>query len=104
MSFADWLRSVIEPAPGLKSMPDLLDTETVHTRASNMPTSLRHTPVTTWAMYVMYGRLREAAIRQSVGVRRVFQWNLRWLNVVSSCLWRLTKSFHSQRKSTRMQS
>ena len=37
----------------LKTISDLLDTKTVHTRASNMPTSLHHTPVTTWAMYAM---------------------------------------------------
>ena len=83
MFFVDLLWSVIEPALGLKRIADLLDTKTVHTRASHMPTSLHHTPVTTWAMYAMYGWLREAAIRQSVGVLRVFQWDLWWLNVVA---------------------
>ena len=31
MSFADWLRSVIAPALGLKTIPDLLDTNSIHT-------------------------------------------------------------------------
>ena len=31
MSFADWLWSVIAPALGLKTIPDLLDTNSTHT-------------------------------------------------------------------------
>ena len=31
MSFADWLWSVITPALGLKTIPDLLDTNSAHT-------------------------------------------------------------------------
>ena len=31
MSFADWLWSVIAPALGFKTIPDLLDTNSTHT-------------------------------------------------------------------------
>ena len=60
MSFADWLCWVIEPALGLKTIPDLLDINSTYT-AFHMPRSPHHTPVTTWVMYATYGTLREAA-------------------------------------------
>ena len=69
-----------------------------------MPNPPHHTHVTTWVMYAMLGMLQEEAIRQSVGIRQVFQWDLGWLNVVASCLWRLTQGFHRQREFTWMPS
>ena len=50
LSFADWLWAMIAPVLGLKTIPDLLDTNSTH-RASHMSTPPHHTPVTTWAMY-----------------------------------------------------
>ena len=35
MSFADWPLSVIAPALGLKTIPDLLDTNSTHTGIEN---------------------------------------------------------------------
>ena len=61
MSFADWLW--VSDCTGARVENDTRPArhKTVHTRASHMPTSPHHTPVTTWVLYAMQYTLREAA-------------------------------------------
>ena len=49
MSFAACLWSVIAPALGLKTIPDLVDTNSTHTDIAYAYLTA-HTPVTTWAI------------------------------------------------------
>ena len=48
----DWLWSVIAPALGLKTIPDLLDTNSTQTGIAYAHLT-HHIPVTTWAVYAM---------------------------------------------------
>ena len=71
MSFADWLWSVITPALGLKTIPDLLDTNSTYTGITYAHITASHS-----CDYMGYvrrvGKLQEAAIktigRRSAGV------------------------------------
>ena len=60
MSFADWLWSVMAPALGLKTIPNLLDTHSKHTGIAYAHLTARH--CCDHMGYVRHvGTLREAA-------------------------------------------
>ena len=60
MSFGDWLCSVIAPALGLKTIPDLLDTNSTHTGIAYVHLTAPHS--CDYMGYVRHvGTLRDAA-------------------------------------------